>query len=124
MDGQAKAAADFFRESLHLLGLYSFSAIHTQGQADHDLGHPVVADDLLQLRKIESLVLPVKRFQSLCGNAELVGNGQPDPLRTYIQAQNSRRTPRHRRIGLVRRHLAIICRTHIFAIKLRYRYGH
>jgi hypothetical protein len=25
---------------------------------------------------------------------------------------------------LVRRHLAIICRMHIFAIKLRYRYGH
>jgi hypothetical protein len=25
---------------------------------------------------------------------------------------------------LVRRHLAIICRIHIFAIKLRYRYGH
>jgi hypothetical protein len=25
---------------------------------------------------------------------------------------------------LVRRHLAIICRTHIFAVRLRYRYGH
>jgi hypothetical protein len=25
---------------------------------------------------------------------------------------------------LVRRHLAIICRIHIFAIRLRYRYGH
>jgi hypothetical protein len=24
----------------------------------------------------------------------------------------------------VRRHLAIICRTHIFAVRLRYRYGH
>jgi hypothetical protein len=24
---------------------------------------------------------------------------------------------------LVRRHLAIICRTHIFAVRLRYRYG-
>ena len=39
MDGQAKAAADFFRESLHLLGLYSFSPTHTQGQAEYDLGH-------------------------------------------------------------------------------------
>jgi hypothetical protein len=92
MDGQAKAAADFFRESLHLLGLYSFSPTHTQGEAEYDLGHTVLADDLLQLGKIESLVLSVKRCQPLCGNAELVGNGQPDPLRTYIQAQNSRPT--------------------------------
>ncbi len=80
MDRQAKAAADFFREGLHLLGLYSFTAGHAEGQADYDLGHPVLPNDLLQLGKIEALVLPVEGFQSLRRNAQRVGNGEPDPL--------------------------------------------
>lgn len=80
MDGQAKAAADFFREGLHLLGLNPFAASHAEGQADHDLGHLVLADDLLQLGKITALILPVERFQSLGGNAKWVGNGEADPF--------------------------------------------
>jgi hypothetical protein len=80
MDGQAKAAADFFREGLHLLGLDPFAAGHAEGQADHDLGYAVLADDLLELGKINALVLPVERFQSLGGNAQWVRNGEADPF--------------------------------------------
>jgi len=123
MDWQAKAAADFFREGLHLLSLYSFPARHAEGQADYDLGHPVLANDLLQLGEIIALVFPMEGFQSLRRYAQRVGNGEADPLRTNVQTQNSRRTPPGVS-SLVRRHLAIICRIHIFAIKLRYRYGH
>ena len=85
--------------------------------------HPVLANDLLQLGEIEAFVLALERFQSLRRDAQRVGNGEADPLRTNVQAQNSLRTPR-RGISLVRRHLAIICRIHIFAIRLRYPYGH
>ena len=89
MDGQAEAAADFFREGLHLLGLDPFAAGHAEGQADYDFGHAVLANDLLQLGKIEALVLPVEGFQSLRRDAQRVGNGEADPLRTNVQAQNS-----------------------------------
>ena len=123
MDWQAKAATDFFREGLHLPGLFPFDAGHAEGQADYDLGHPMLANDLLQLGEVEALVLPVECFQSLRCNAQRVGKGEADPFRTNVQTQNSRRTPRGGS-SLVRRHLAIICRIHIFAIKLRYRYGH
>ena len=123
MDGQAKAAVDFYREGLHLFGLDAFAASHAEGQADYDLGDPVLAYDLLQLGEIEALVLPVKGFQALRRDAQRVGNGEADPLRTNVQAQNSLGLPR-RGSSLVRRHLAIICRIHIFAIRLRYRYGH
>jgi hypothetical protein len=123
VDRQAKAAPDFFREGLHLLSLYSFPAGHAEGQADYDFGHPVLANDLLQLGEIKALVLPVERFQSLRCNAQRVRKGEADPFRTNVQTQNSWRTPR-RGSSLVRRHPAIICRIHIFAIKLRYLYGH
>jgi hypothetical protein len=80
VDGQAKAAADFFREGLHLLGLHAFAAGHAEGQADYDLGYAVFADDLLQLGEVDALVLPVERFQSLCRDAQRVGNGEADSL--------------------------------------------
>ena len=81
------------------------------------------ANDIFQLGEVEALVLPVECFQSLRCNAQRVRKGEADPFRTNVETQNSWRTPRGGS-SLVRRHLAIICRIHIFAIKLRYRYGH
>ncbi len=84
MDGQAKAAADFFREGLHLFGLAPFAPGHAQRQADHDLGYAVLADDLLQLRKIKAFILPVEGFQPLRRDAQRIGNGEADPPQTNI----------------------------------------
>jgi len=112
MDGHAKAAANFFGEVLRLLGLRAFGAGHAQRQADHNLRHFVLADDPLQLGEIRSFVLPLEGFQPLRCNAERVRDGQPNPARAYIQAQDPRRTLRCWGVGLVERHLAIICRIH------------
>ena len=116
MDWQAKAAADFFGEGLHLLGLGPFAAGHAQGQADYDLGHLILADDPLQLGEIQSFVLPLQGIQSLRRDTQRVGDGKPDPLRAYIQAQDSWRSPDSGGIGLVGRHLAIICRIHFLLL--------
>jgi hypothetical protein len=75
------------------------------------------------LSEVEAFVLALERFQSLCRDAQRVGNGETDPLRTNVQPQNSLGMPRRGK-SLVRRHLPIICRIHIFAIRLRYPYGH
>jgi len=78
MDRQAKATADFVSEDLHLLGLYPFPAGHAQGQSDYDFRHLVLANNLVQLGKIRALISPVEGFQSLRGNAQRIGNGEPD----------------------------------------------
>jgi hypothetical protein len=84
VDGQAKAAADFFREGLHFFGLDPFAPGHAERQADHDLGYAVLADDLLQMGKIKAFILPLEGFQPLRRDAQGIGNGEADPPRTNI----------------------------------------
>ncbi len=75
---QCEFPAQFLGEVLHFSGLCPFGAAHAQGQADYDLSHLVLADDSCQLLKVQPLVLPVERLQSLRRDAQRVGNGQPD----------------------------------------------
>ena len=113
MDRQAETASDFLGEGLHLLGLYSFAADHAEGEAHYNLAHIVFADDLFQPGKICALVLTLESFQALSRDTERVGDREPDASRTYIHPQNSFRTPCAGGIGLVGRHLAIICRSQL-----------
>jgi len=78
--GQRETLAQLFCEALHFLGLNAFGPAHAQWVPHNDLGHFVFVDHLFQLGEIQALVLPVKGFESLCGNTEGVGYGEADPL--------------------------------------------
>ena len=125
VDGQAEAAADFFGEGLHLFGLDPFAAVMRRGR-------PITISATLCSRmtcsswaKSSALVLPLKGFQSLRRDAQRVGNGEADPPRAYVHAQNSLADARRAEAsvwweGTWRLYVA----SHIFAVRLRYRYGH
>jgi hypothetical protein len=80
MDGQLEFLVKLFGEELHFVGLYSLGAAHTQRISHDDFGHVVFADDLLELPKIQALVLPAHGGEPLGGDSEQVRNRHADGL--------------------------------------------
>lgn len=99
VDRQLKTLAQRCGEKLHLLRLDAFGSAHAEGVPHDNFGNLIVADDPLQLVKVQPLVLAADGREALGGDAERIRNRHPDGLGPDIQAQDSRVTWRFGGIG-------------------------
>ena len=73
--------------------LIPFRSAHAQRVAHDYFSDRVLANYSVEFSEIQTLVLPVDSFESLRRNPERVRDGQTNPLRTNVQAENPRVRP-------------------------------
>ena len=67
--GEFEAPAKLLGEKLHLLRLNSFLATHAQGVTYDNLRNLIFADDMLEFLEVKALILALKGFEALRGQA-------------------------------------------------------
>lgn len=73
-------------EELDFLGLNPFRAAHAEGKADDNFFDIVFADKAPEKLEVVFLVLAMKCFEALRGDAEGIGDGNADAASSDIEA--------------------------------------
>lgn len=88
MDRDFELFAEILGKGMDFLRLSAFDTAHAKWEADDDLLHLVLANEAVKVSEIILLVLAMKCFKALSGDAERIGNGDPDAPRAHVEAED------------------------------------
>ena len=89
MDGYPEVNVEILGEAAHLLRLRALGAAETQREANHDFSNLIVVEQTPQSLQIAAFVLPLEGGKPLGGNAQGVGDGDPNPPRADIEGKST-----------------------------------
>ncbi len=90
VDGQCEGIAEGFREGLGTGGLGADVSGQIEGVTDNDLGAAEFAEEAAEGSEVLPLVLPNEREDRLRREAQFIGDGDADPARAKIEAEDAR----------------------------------
>src|SRR5215469_9318091 len=73
---------------MDFLRLGAFDTAHAKWEANDDLLDLLLANDAMKVSEIIFLILAMKCFQALSGDAERIGNGDADAPRAHVEAED------------------------------------
>src|SRR5215472_14315695 len=88
MDRDFELFAEILGKTMDFLRLGAFDTAHAEWEANDNLLHLLLANDAMKVSEIILLILAMKCFQALSGDAERVGNGDADAPRAHVEAED------------------------------------